>query len=83
MSTEETTAEIIEAAEASEDIREALVRMADAGEKLFASGLNERAIALLVTDRVNRGGANRINITEVRRVLKALPALRDYLEDRG
>ena len=81
MSGVDEATDIIEAAEASSDIADALREVAEAGRKLLASGLNERTIVLLVTDSVNRGASNKVGMGDVRRILRALPALTDYLSE--
>lgn len=58
--------------ESKEILAEAIIRIGDSFKALQDSGLNERAIVLLVSD------ASRVNRTEVIEVLKALRTLRGY-----
>lgn len=59
------------------DLAEAIIRVADAGEKLLNSGLGQRAIVLLLQDSIGEKYINRSQITEV---LDALPRLKRYLK---
>lgn len=58
--------------ETTEILAEAIVRIGDAHQKLKASGLNEKAIILLLHD------LTKVSRTDVKKVLDALPRLRGY-----
>lgn len=58
--------------ESKEILAEAIVRIGDAVAKLNASGLNKKAIVLLLND------ATKVNKTEIIKILDALPKLRGW-----
>jgi len=58
--------------ESKEILAEAIVRIGDAVTKLNASGLNKKAIVLLLND------ATKVNKTEIIKILDALPKLRGW-----
>ena len=66
--------DLANAAQASEEIRDALGRIDDAANALLASGLTERALIVLLRDLTQLKGA------DIRAVLRALPRLRDFVE---
>lgn len=72
---DELASEIIEATEASADIRDALVKISEAGEALLKSGLTGRAIVVLIKDQTG------LPMGDIRAVLRALPQLRQYVND--
>jgi len=76
MTGDEEADDIIEAAEADADIAAALLRVAEAGERLLASGLTKRAIVVLLKDRLGQ-----MQKRDIERVLDALPALKSYLSE--
>ena len=65
---------LAEAAGDAEDIRDAILKIADAGEALLAAGLTDRALIVLLRDL---SGAR---VSEIRKVLQAIPRLRVYLK---
>lgn len=70
-----TEEEVIEVTE----MPEAILRVADAGEKLLASGLTQRAIVLLIQDHI---GSTFITKTQITEVLRAIPQLKKYIGER-
>lgn len=70
-----TEEEVIEVME----MPEAILRVADAGEKLLASGLTQRAIVLLIQDHI---GSIHITKKQVTDVLRAIPQLKKYISGR-
>lgn len=70
---EDQASETIEAAEASIDIATSLLAMAEAGEKLLASGLTQEALVVLLQHKT------RMPMRDIRAVLYAIPDLRDYV----
>ena len=76
MTTDELATEVIEAAEASQDVAEALRAVADAGDRLLASGLTKRALIVLLRDKTG------LSMGGIRLLLEALPALRGYTKPR-
>jgi len=59
---------------AGQDISSALVRVADAADALFASGLTQEAIIILLKAKIGRNA----KMDDIRLVLDALPELRYY-----
>lgn len=58
--------------ESTEILAEAIVRIGDAVAKLNASGLNRKAIVLLLAD------ATKVSRTDIGKILDALPRLRGW-----
>jgi hypothetical protein len=58
--------------ESKEILTEAIVRVGDAVHKLNASGLNRKAIVLLLND------ATKVNRADIIKILDALPKLRGW-----
>ena len=69
--------EIMEAHDAGTDIADALLAVADAGEKLLNSGVTKRAILVLIKDRLHGVGLREIDL-----VVSALPELRQYVREQ-
>ena len=65
--------DVLEAAETSEEISDALCRIAEAAEKLLSVGLTERAIVVLIRDKTS------LPLSDIRAVLHALTSLTDYV----
>ena len=57
------------------DLAEAILRVADAGEKLLNSKLSRRAIKVLIKDIDPR-----LSLGEIESVLEALPRLKGYVK---
>lgn len=72
----QTVIEIREGEESVEMIGEAIMRISDAAEGLTRSGLTERALILLIQDKI---GVANINKKDIENVLRAIPKLRHYL----
>ena len=64
---------------AGQDISAALERVAVAAEGLLPSGLDERAIVVLLQARI---GGTKVTRNDIRLVLNALPGLRDYIKEK-
>lgn len=58
--------------ESTEILAEAIVRLGDAVKKLDASGMNRKAIILLLND------ATKVNKTDIAAILDAIPRLRGW-----
>lgn len=58
------------------DLAEAILRVADAGERLLDSKLSKRAIQVLLKDITS----SRIGMYEIESVLEALPRLKGYIK---
>lgn len=71
---ESTRITIEQGAESIELIADSIDRLADAADALLSAGLTERALLTLLHDKTAVGKR------DIRRVLHALPALRDYLD---
>jgi len=67
-------AKLAKARLAGQDISSALVRVADAADALFASGLTREAIVILLKAKIGRNSKTE----DIRLVLDALPELRYY-----
>ena len=73
---DELASEIIEGAKTSIEIREALIRISDAGEQLLATGLHKRAIALLIKDL-----ARDVRLRDIILVLETIPQLNRWVDN--
>lgn len=68
--------EDIDAQEEVADLAEAILRVAEAGERLLNSRLSKRAIKVLIRDLDPR-----LSLGDIQSVLDALPRLRGYIKD--
>lgn len=65
----------IDANEDVAELAEAILRVADAGERLLNSRLSKRAIKVLIKDIDPR-----LSLTDIQSVLEALPRLKQYVQ---
>lgn len=73
---EPTVIEIRQGEQSTEIIAEQIERIADAADALLDTGLTERALILLIQDKI---GATNIGKRQIQDVLDALPRLREFL----
>jgi hypothetical protein len=60
------------------DMSEAILRVAEAGEKLLQSGLTKKAIIILLHNKI---GTQYITKRQIEYVLDAIPELKTYLRN--
>lgn len=65
----------IDAQEEVAELAEAILRVADAGERLLNSRLTKRAIKVLIQDLDSR-----LSLSDIAAVLEALPRLKGYVK---
>lgn len=75
--TVETVITITEGEQSTELIADQIEQIATAADRLWETGLSERAVVILLQDLI---GPQRITRTEIRDVLTALPRLREFLD---